>query len=123
MGAPLLAIGSEPLALAPLIEAVSTENVAPGRHGAVATFLGLVRAHHAGRTVRYLEYEAYEPLARIAFDRIAKEVKARWPDVHLALHHRLGRLEIGEASVAIAAAAPHRAEACSACRYVIERVK
>jgi molybdopterin synthase catalytic subunit len=70
-----------------------------------------------------LEYEAYEALARRAFERIAAEVGERWPGVTLALHHRLGRLEIGEASVAIAAASAHRADAFAACRYTIERVK
>jgi molybdopterin synthase catalytic subunit len=57
------------------------------------------------------------------FERIAAEVRSRWPQVRLALHHRVGRLEIGEASVAIAAASPHRADAYASCRYVIERVK
>jgi molybdopterin synthase catalytic subunit len=123
MGVPLLAIGSEPLALEPLIAAVDGNAEADGRHGAVATFLGLVRSHNAGRAVRYLEYEAYEPLARSCFERIASEVGARWPGTRLALHHRLGRLEIGETSVAIAAAAAHRADAFAACRYAIERVK
>ena len=72
---------------------------------------------------RMNEYEAYEPLARRAFDRIAAEITERWPGVRLALHHRIGRLEIGEASVAIAAASAHRADAFAACRYAIERVK
>jgi molybdopterin synthase catalytic subunit len=89
----------------------------------VATFLGLVRNHNAGRSVRYLEYEAYGPLAVKAFERIAAEVEARWPGVRLALHHRVGHLDIGEASVAIAASSAHRADAFGACRYTIERVK
>src|SRR5947207_15833096 len=94
-----------------------------GADGAVVTFLGLVRNHNQGRSVRYLEYDAYEPLALKSFERIAVEARARWPGVKLALHHRIGRLEIGEASVAIAAASPHRANAYAACRYAIERVK
>jgi molybdopterin synthase catalytic subunit len=123
MAIPLLAVGAEPLALEPLVAAVNrTDPDTPG-NGAVVTFLGLVRNHNAGRRVRYLEYEAYEPLARASFERIAAEVKRRWPDVRLALHHRVGRLEIGEASVAIAAASPHRGDAFAACRYAIERVK
>src|SRR5262249_30260353 len=65
----------------------------------------------------------YEPLALNVFERIRREVANRWPGVRLALHHRIGRLEIGEASVAIAAASPHRADAFAACRYAIERVK
>jgi molybdopterin synthase catalytic subunit len=120
---PLLAIGPAPLALEPLIAAVCARGAAAGSDGAVATFLGLVRNHNAGRSVRYLEYEAYEPLALKAFDRIAGEVAARWPSVRLALHHRIGRLAIGEASVAIAASSAHRADAFAACRYAIERVK
>jgi molybdopterin synthase catalytic subunit len=119
---PLLAIGPARLALEPLIAAV-TAGGEGGAEGAVVTFLGLVRNHNAGRRVRYLEYEAYEPLARKTFERIAAEVADRWPAVRLALHHRVGRLEIGEASVAIAAASAHRADAFAACRYTIERVK
>ena len=76
-----------------------------------------------GRRVTRLEYEAYEPLAVKAFAIIAEEVGERWPGARLAFRHRTGSLAVGEASVAIAAASPHRAEAFSACRYVIERVK
>lgn len=124
MSTPPLAVGTEPLTIEPLIRAVTEEDVARrGSEGAVVTFLGLVRNHNAGRQVRYLEYEAYLPLAMNAFGRIAAEVGSKWPDVRLALHHRVGRLEIGEASVAIAVASAHRAAAFSACRYVIERVK
>jgi molybdopterin synthase catalytic subunit len=115
---PLLAIGRERLDIEPLIAAVKGD-----ADGAIATFLGLVRNHNMGRGVRHLEYEAYAPLALKAFERIAREVGDRWPDTRLALHHRVGRLEVGEASVAIAAASPHRANAFSACRYAIERVK
>jgi len=121
---PLLRIGPEPLDLE-RIAAALTESAgdAAGADGAVVTFLGLVRNHNAGRSVRYLEYEAYEPLAIKAFDRIAAEIAERWGDVRLALHHRIGRLGIGEASVAIAARSPHRGHAFAACRYAIERVK
>jgi molybdopterin synthase catalytic subunit len=120
---PLLAIGSAPLALDPLIAVVTERGEATGSDGAVATFIGLVRNHNLGRRVHHLEYEAYEPLALRAFERIDAEIKARWSDVRLALHHRIGRIEIGGASVAIAAASPHRGHAFSACRYAIERVK
>ena len=91
--------------------------------GAVASFLGLVRDHNQGRRVTHLIYEAYEPLAVRVLDRIVGESRERWPDVSLAIHHRVGRLDIGEASVAIAAASPHRADAFAACRYAIERIK
>lgn len=91
--------------------------------GAVATFVGLVRDHNAGRQVLWLDYEAYAPLAVATFERIGLEAAERWPAVRLAIHHRTGRVEIGEASVVIVAASPHRADAFSACRYAIERVK
>jgi molybdopterin synthase catalytic subunit len=119
----LFTIGPAPLVLEPLVEAVSRTEGVQGRDGAVATFLGLVRNHHQGRRVLYLEYEAYEPLARRTIERIAREAAERWPTVRLALHHRIGRVDVGEASVVIAAASPHRAEAFAACRYAIERVK
>jgi molybdopterin synthase catalytic subunit len=91
--------------------------------GAITTFVGLVRDHNQGRRVTHLVYEAYEPLAVKALDRIVSEAAELWPSVRLAIHHRTGRLEIGEASVAIAAASPHRGEAFAGCRYAIERIK
>ena len=94
-----------------------------GADGAVVTFVGLVRNHNAGRRVLYLEYEAYEPLALKSFERILQESRERWPGARLALHHRVGRIEIGEASIVIVARSPHRAEAYAACRFAIERVK
>jgi molybdopterin synthase catalytic subunit len=118
---PLLSIGPAPLALEPLVSAVAAES--DGVDGAIVTFLGLVRNHNQGRRVQYLEYEAYAPLALKTFARITDEVRGRWASVRLGLHHRTGRLEIGEASVAIVAASPHRGDAYAACRYVIERVK
>ena len=104
----------------------ATETVAvvgaPGC-GAIATFIGVVRDHHAGRRVRYLDYECYQPLAVKSFERIASEAIVHWPDARLAIAHRIGPLQVGEASVVIAAASPHRAEAFAACRYAIERIK
>ena len=91
--------------------------------GAVVTFLGLVRDHNQGRRVLHLEYDAYEPLALRGLDRIVAEAGERWPSARLAMHHRIGRMEIGDASVAIAAASPHRADAFATCRYAIERIK
>jgi molybdopterin synthase catalytic subunit len=119
---PLLAIGPAPLQLERVAAAVGAGPEA-GADGAVVTFLGLVRNHNLGRSVRYLEYEAYEPLALKAFARISAEIGERWPAARLALHHRIGRLEVGEASVAIATRSPHRGEAYAACRYAIERIK
>ena len=125
MSVPLFAIGPAPLALEPLVSAVASQSdgASSGNAGAIAMFLGLVRNHNQGRRVQYLEYEAYEPLALKAFARIDDEVRGRWPGMRLALHHRTGRLGIGEASVAIVTASPHRGDAFAACRYVIERVK
>ena len=120
---PLLAIGPAPLALEPVANEVAARSIDAGSDGAVTTFVGLVRNHNLGRRVLYLEYEAYEPLALRAFERISAEITERWPGVRLALHHRTGRIEIGEASIVIAAASAHRADAFRACRYAIERVK
>src|SRR6185369_8384362 len=116
---PLLSIGVAPLSLETLVTLVADRGHDTGSDGAVATFLGLVRNHNAGRVVQYLEYEGYDALALRVFERIATETAQRWPGVRLALHHRLGRIEIGGASVAIAAASAHRAHAFSACRYTI----
>jgi molybdopterin synthase catalytic subunit len=111
-------ITPEPLDIHALLPVVN----APGM-GAVATFLGLVRDHNQGRRVLHLVYEAYEPLAEKALQRILLEAREQWPSVILAVHHRTGQLAIGEASVAIAAGSPHRGDAFAACRYAIERVK
>jgi molybdopterin synthase catalytic subunit len=108
---------------APLNVTAAAAAVAGPRDGAIATFVGVVRDHNAGRRVLRIDYEAYAPLAMKTFDRIAVEAAAKWPDARIAIHHRTGRVEIGEASVAIAAASPHRADAFAACRYAIERVK
>jgi molybdopterin synthase catalytic subunit len=91
--------------------------------GAVCTFVGVVRGTHEGRRVQHLDYEAYEPLARRAMEIIAGEVAEEWPSGLVAIHHRVGRLQVGEASVVVAAAAAHRADAFRICRYAIERVK
>lgn len=107
----------------PLDPAALEALVAGPRCGGTATFVGRVRNQNAGRRVLWLDYEAYAPLAVSVFERIAREASERWPDVTLAIAHRVGRLSIGEASVAIAAGAPHRREAFAACRYAIERVK
>ena len=111
-------ITSDVLDLGALVRVVD----APGM-GAVATFLGLVRNHNQRRRVLHLVYEAYEPLANTALKRIVEEAREQWPSAALAIHHRIGTLDVGEASVAIAASSPHRADAFAACRYAIERVK
>jgi molybdopterin synthase catalytic subunit len=118
MGSPFFRVTDEALELPSIVALVAT-----GADGAVATFVGLVRDHNGGRRVLWLDYEAYAPLAVKSFEQIAAEAADRWAGTRLAIHHRTGRIEIGEASVAIAAASPHRAEAFAACRYAIERVK
>ena len=108
---------------APLDVSAVTAAVARRGDGAVTVFIGNVREHNAGRTVRWLDYEAYAPLALKSFERIADEARSKWPGAVLAIHHRTGRVEIGEASVVIAAGSPHRADAFAASRYAIERIK
>ena len=115
---PLTAITTSPLDSEALVRALDTAGI-----GAVTTFIGLVRDHNLGRRVLHLEYEAYEALAVRGLDVIVTEAAAQWPTVRLAIHHRIGRMEIGEASVASAAASPHRGEAFAAARYAIERIK
>ncbi len=90
--------------------------------GGIASFLGTVRNHHGGRAVLRLEYTAYAPMVQTECALIVAEAEARWP-VRIALRHRLGRLEIGDAAVAVVAASAHRDEAFVACRYVIEELK
>ncbi len=107
----------------PLDVASTTALVASSECGAITCFIGVVRDHNAGRRVLWLDYEAYAPLAVKAFETIEGESADRWPSIRLAIHHRTGRVEIGEASVVIAAASPHRADAFAAARYAIERIK
>lgn len=124
MSIPLLAVTTAPLS----VERVAVELEAVAREkgegcGAVCSFLGVVRGTHKHRVVRHLEYEAHSALAERAFTIIAGEVAEHWPLATIAIHHRIGRLEIGEASVVVAAAAAHRDESFRVCRYGIERVK
>ena len=111
-------VDDRPLDAAAVVAAVSD----PGC-GAIATFIGIVRDHNAGRRVHFLDYEAYAPLAVKSFEQIAAEATERWPSATLAIHHRTGRVEIGGASVVIAASSPHRADAFAVSRYAIERLK
>jgi len=108
----------QPLQLAPLVESVS----GPGR-GGIATFTGCVRDHFEGRRVVCLDYEAYAEMALAEMSRLCDEIEAEWPGTAIAMAHRVGRLEVGEAAVHIVAAAGHRAEAFAACRAGIDRLK
>ena len=91
--------------------------------GALCLFAGVVRNEHKGRAVLRLEYEAYEEMALPLMEEIAAEARRRWPITGLRMVHRLGSLGIGEASVAVAVASPHRAEAFAACRFLIDTLK
>src|SRR4051794_39551134 len=106
---PRLAIVDAPLSIEALCAVVEAEARARGGEGcgALASFIGLVRATHQGRVVRHLDYEAFAPLAVKVFARIEREVEEHWPAATLGIWHRVGRLDIGEASVAIVAATPH----------------
>ena len=115
-----VAVTSALLDLPALISEIAQSTTADG---AITSFVGLVREQNQGRRVSFLEYEAYEPLAIRALQLIVDEAREQWADTRVGVHHRIGRLELGEASIIIVAASPHRAHAFSACRYTIERVK
>ncbi len=114
-----IAVTALPLEVDAIVGVVSTS----AGFGAIASFVGVVRNTSQNRVVTHLEYEAYEPLALKALEQIRREAAEQWPGVQLGMHHRIGRLEIGEASIVIAAASAHRADAFAVCRYAIERVK
>ncbi len=116
---------------APLIELTTAELDArkleravthPGA-GAICTFTGIVRDNARGESVTHLEYEAYAGMAERQMNVIAGEIAERWPAARVAMAHRTGRLEIGEASVVVSVSCPHRAEAIAACKWGIDRLK
>ena len=111
-------ITSEEIELGDVIRAVEA-----GDAGAIVHFLGVVRNNTEGREVSYLEYEAYPPMAEKKMAEIAQEVHEKWGLDRVAMIHRVGRLEIGEVSVAVAVASPHRKEAFEACHYAMNRLK
>ena len=85
---------------------------------------GMVRHQTDGKPVVALEYQAYEPMALQVFRQIATDIRTTWPDVsRVVIHHRTGRLQIGEISVLVAVGCPHRSEAFAACRYAIDTLK
>ena len=111
-------ITETPLSLDALAVAIGQDTC-----GAIASFLGIVRGFARGRRVDHLEYDAYPEMAVAKMRQIGDEIRARWPVDRMAIVHRVGRLGVGEASVAIAVASPHRHEALQACAYAIERLK
>ena len=98
-------------------------NVVRDENGAVATFAGVVRNHSGEKKTDYLVYEAYPAMAEQKMAEIGDELKEQWGVVDVGMIHRVGKLEIGEISVLIAVASPHRAEALAACQYAIDRLK
>ena len=106
----------------PIDTALLGRSVHAADHGAVATFVGLVRDHHAGRAVVSLSYTAYGPMAEKVCADVCEEGAARWP-VRIALAHRLGELAIGDAAIVVAVASGHREAAFDACRWVVDQVK
>ncbi|HLQ29830.1 MAG TPA: molybdenum cofactor biosynthesis protein MoaE [Ktedonobacteraceae bacterium] len=115
---PLIQLTREPLDRSALIAAVADAGV-----GGIAIFEGVVRDNARGKQVRYLEYDVYLEMAEQQIREIIAEAERRWGVEHVAVAHRFGRLEIGEASVIIVVGTPHRAEAFEACRYIIDTLK
>ncbi len=115
----MFAIIERPIDVAALISAVQRPDC-----GAISTFVGTTRVDESeGASVEYLEYEAYRPMADRKLEEIGTEIEARWDVREVSVVHRLGRVEPGEASVAIVVAAPRRGAAFEASRYAIERIK
>ena len=113
----LVRVSSEPIDTAELEQVVSD-----AAHGAICTFIGQTRRQARGREVAFLHYDAYLPMAERELRRVAEEAQTRW-NATVAIQHRLGRVEIGEASVAVVVSTPHRAEAFAACRWCIDTLK
>lgn len=115
---PRVRLTDQPLELDPLLRQVE----GPGR-GGVCTFSGTVRNTFEGRPVIHLEYEAYEPMALSEMSKLCDAIEQRWPQVQVAIAHRVGRLDIGDAAVHVVCSAPHRGAAFEACRFGIDRLK
>ena len=115
--------GAFRLSADPLDVAAVVAEVADERAGAIATFLGTTRIESRGRTVQHLDYEAYEGMAEQVMADIAEELRGRYDLRGLAIHHRVGRVGVGETSVAIAVSAAHRHDALAACREAIDALK
>jgi molybdopterin synthase catalytic subunit/molybdopterin converting factor small subunit len=109
---------AEPLSLGAVVDEVRSD-----RAGAIATFIGTTRLRSRGRSVLHLDYEAYEEMAEQVMAAIAADLKRRYDLCEIAIHHRTGRVEIGEASVVIAVSAPHRQDALAACKDAIDTLK
>lgn len=108
---------------APIDPRALVSSVMRDSDGAYVLFEGVVRNHHEGKAVESIFYDAYRPMAEKEMDAIVREIGARYPQVALAVVHRLGRLFVGDSSIAIVASSPHRTEAFEACRMMIDRIK
>jgi len=115
--------GAFRLIAAPLSLQAVVDEVRSNQAGAIATFVGTTRAQSRGRPVLHLDYEAYEEMAEQVMAQIAAELVGRYELCAIAIHHRTGRVEIGEASVVIAVSAPHRQDALAACKDAIDTLK
>ena len=111
-------LSEEPLSLEAAVDEVRRDDA-----GAIATFVGTTRSRSRDRQVLYLEYEAYEGMAETVMGELASELKRRHELCEVAIHHRVGRVDIGETSVVIAVSAPHRAAALTACHEAIDELK
>ena len=109
---------TEPLDVPALIDGIRRDS-----DGGIAVFVGVVRNENEGRRVGKIDYTAYAPMAELEIGRIAEELETAFPDTRVAMVHRIGLLEVGEASVAIVASSPHRQDAFAACREAIEKIK
>jgi molybdopterin synthase catalytic subunit len=111
-------LSEEPLSLDAVVREVQRDDA-----GAIATFTGTTRNRSRGRDVRFLDYEAYEGMAEATMRELAAELKRRYELLDVAIHHRVGRVDIGEPSVMIAVSAPHRTDALAACKDAIDTLK
>jgi len=117
-GSGLCSLSERPLDVGEVVARVA----GPGM-GGIVTFIGAVRDHARGREIRHLEYESYPAMAEREMEKISAEASQRWPGTRVAIAHRAGHLAIGDLAVVVVAAAPHRGEAFSACRYAIDTLK
>jgi molybdopterin synthase catalytic subunit len=108
----------EPVSLDAVVQEVASEEA-----GAIATFSGTARRHSRGRVVSYLDYEGYEGMAEEMMEKLADSLKERYEVQEIAIHHRVGRVQLGEPSVVIAVSAAHRADALAACKDAIDILK
>jgi len=107
----------------PLVEAEVASRVEGPDAGGVVSFIGRVRNHARGQTIEHLEYEAYPAMAEKEMEKIVDEAAEKWPGTRVAIAHRIGRLEIGDAAVIVIAASAHRGEAFDACEFAIDTLK